>query len=290
MTKENSSSPTFATADNIPSEVRQLVSLPPTLPWESKDLYFAMMASYAQAIRPDDLITWMLIKDLADHRLEIARYRSIKVGFVKTACENNIRRNQSHWRNYADTEVSSLRQRAAAAKENLQSSPFMPTRLTPEQLAQQTKEIEDQLALDIAAAEVEGPAQIEAWKGATPTEDRCIRLFSSWIGDVERIDVLQRAAEERFAGTLRDLERHMQGLGKLLREERDKTIDGELVEPKVVYSKSETIGVGPSEPLRSRRRTNREPRIHSPSRTSPVVRSRKSSNPNPMQRLAEDSE
>jgi hypothetical protein len=79
-----------------------------------------------------------------------------------------------------------------------------------------------------------------AWKGATPTEDRCIRLFSRWIGDVERIDVLQRAAEERFAGTLRDLERHMQGLGKLLREERDKTIDGELVEPKVVYSKSET--------------------------------------------------
>jgi hypothetical protein len=150
----------------------------------------------------------MLIKDLADHRLEIARFRSIKAGFMRTACEDSIQSSQSHWHGYADKQTSSLKSGAAATIRNLKTSIFAKL-TTPEELAQRTKEIEDQLVLDIAAAEAKGRAQIEAWQDAVPDEDRCIQLFSGWIGNVERIDVLQRAAEERFAGTLRDIERHM---------------------------------------------------------------------------------
>src|SRR5204862_1815624 len=112
MRKENSPSPTFSTTEDIPSEVRQLVSLPPTLPWESKDLYFAMMASFAQAIQPDDLITWMLIKDLADNRLEIARYRSIKAALLKGACTSEIDSQRSSWSRHTSTLTAIMKDNA----------------------------------------------------------------------------------------------------------------------------------------------------------------------------------
>ena len=34
-------------------------------------------------VAPRDIIAWMLIKDLADHRLEIARYRRIRTALVR---------------------------------------------------------------------------------------------------------------------------------------------------------------------------------------------------------------
>jgi hypothetical protein len=112
VTREISASFAASIADDISTEVLQLISLPPTLPWESSELYFKMIASFAEALEPDDLISWMLIKDLADHRLEIARYRAIKAGFVKTACDDQIRSKQSSSRTYADDETSRLKKAA----------------------------------------------------------------------------------------------------------------------------------------------------------------------------------
>src|SRR5258708_5084579 len=142
VTREISASFAASIADDIPTDVLHLIGLPPTLPWESKELYFKMIASFAEALEPDDLISWMLIKDLADHRLEIARYRVIKAGFVKAACEDQIRSKQSFSRTYADAETSRLK-KAAESKLDPKLA-----KCSPEELAERTKEIEDKLALD----------------------------------------------------------------------------------------------------------------------------------------------
>ena len=41
----------------------------------------------AREVAPRDIIAWMLIKDLADHRLEIARYRRLKSLLIERAAE-----------------------------------------------------------------------------------------------------------------------------------------------------------------------------------------------------------
>jgi hypothetical protein len=52
---------------------------------EDGTLYSATIAFFAKSIRPDDLILWFLIRDLADHRVEIARYRRIKTATMERA-------------------------------------------------------------------------------------------------------------------------------------------------------------------------------------------------------------
>jgi hypothetical protein len=54
-------------------------------------------------------------------------------------------------------------------------------------------------------------------------------VFGNWINAVERIDVLLRAAEQRFSYALREIERHILGFGRLLRDDLDRLIDGEVV-------------------------------------------------------------
>ena len=61
------------------------------------------------------------------------------------------------------------------------------------------------------------------------SEGDCVDLFDSWVGAHDKIDNLLCAAEERFTTTLRELDRHVRGLGPFIREKWD-IIEGELVE------------------------------------------------------------
>src|SRR5262245_8809605 len=90
-----------ALIDSIPSDVLKLLGPPPLLSTEDANLYYAMLASIAQSIRPGDCITWLLIKDLADHRVEVARYRRFKTGFIQAAVNKRKCAQLSHWRNVA---------------------------------------------------------------------------------------------------------------------------------------------------------------------------------------------
>jgi hypothetical protein len=64
-----------AVASPIPPEIQELLGPPPLLPNEDTKLYYALLGSLAQTIRPTDVIAWPLIRDLADRRIDIARYR-----------------------------------------------------------------------------------------------------------------------------------------------------------------------------------------------------------------------
>jgi hypothetical protein len=76
---ETNGAPT-AVASPISPEIQELLGPPPLLPNEDTKLYYALLGSLAQTIRPTDVIAWLLIRDLADHRIEIARYRRSVVG------------------------------------------------------------------------------------------------------------------------------------------------------------------------------------------------------------------
>src|SRR5205085_900532 len=62
-----------------------------------------------------------------------------------------------------------------------------------------------------------------------PADDDFVGVFANWINEIERIDVLVRAAEQRFAVALREIERHIFGFGRLLRDDLNRLIDGEVV-------------------------------------------------------------
>ena len=218
MTKK----PAVAILDTIPAEIRELMGSPPVLATEDVDLYYTMMAIFARSIKPDDLITWMLVKDLADHRLEIARYRQIKAGIFAASRRKLIAGAVS---DYGFSRVHELTRNAERQKELLTKS-----KKPAEEIDKLKTEIESKLTADIAEAKAKGQAHAQALKNVATTETDYIDLFSTWIDDVERIDVLLHAAEGKFSATLEEIDRHIRGLGQLLREQVDKVIDGEFSE------------------------------------------------------------
>ena len=69
-----------AAREDVPATIREILGPPALLSSEDAAIYEATLAHFARDVAPRDLITWMLIKDLADQRLEIARYRRFRSG------------------------------------------------------------------------------------------------------------------------------------------------------------------------------------------------------------------
>ena len=221
--------------ETLPSDIMELLGPPPLLATEDATLYYRILASFAESIRPEDLITWMLIKDLADHRVEIARYRQIKVGLITAARRRQIRDAISEWE-YRP--VGRLRGNAMVDKSVIERS-----NKPAEEIARLLKEVDDKLAADTPAAEAESRIQVEAWRNATTTEANLVDLFPRWIKNLEQIDVLLEAAEKRFSESLEEVDRHLRGLGRYCREELDKIIEGEVVEPQCNDEESDKKGL-----------------------------------------------
>jgi hypothetical protein len=91
-----------------------------------------------------------------------------------------------------------------------------------------TQELREERARN-AALEPQPPGRIEEPKAQPSTDDDFVGVFGNWINEVERIDALLRAAEQRFTQALREIERHIFGFGRLLRDDLNKLIDGEVV-------------------------------------------------------------
>jgi hypothetical protein len=212
----------LASLESLPSDIMELLGPPPLLATEDASLYFRIVASFAESIRPEDLITWMLIKDLADHRVEIARYRRIKVGLITAARRKQVQGEVSGW-SHPDTSV--LHMVARGQRELVEKA-----KKSPEETARLLKEIDDKLEADIATLKAEGQVQVDAWRKAPTTEANLVDLFPRWIKNLEQIDILLEAAEKRFTESLEEVDRHLRGLGRYCREELDKIIEGEVVE------------------------------------------------------------
>jgi hypothetical protein len=195
-------------ADAIPRDVLELLGPPPILSTEDAKLYYAMLANIAHSIRPEDLITWMLVKDLADHRVEIARYRRFKTGIIQAAGRKKIERALSEWRSEANSVAPYLRKKAEGEKEDAAKS-----NKTAAEIEQLKQEIDKKTEAEISGRETKAQSAIQFWSNKSSTEADFVDLFNAWVESQERIDNLLRAAEERFSASLEELERHVCGLG-----------------------------------------------------------------------------
>src|ERR1043166_8482647 len=88
-----------AIKEDVPANIRAMLGPPALLPGEDAAIYEEILAHFAHEVAPRDIIAWMLIKDLADHRLEIARYRRIRTALVR----HSVDRSNTTLRSQADS-------------------------------------------------------------------------------------------------------------------------------------------------------------------------------------------
>jgi hypothetical protein len=205
---------------NIPEDILELLGRPSMLSTEDGTLYYATIAFFAKSIRPDDLILWFLIRDLADHRVEIARYRRMKTAWME--------RGRSRW---ITDQIQSIRgnlnDRTRQLKESAeqQKAAIAKSNKAPEEIEKNKNDIDAKLAADIAKLQADAQPDIQYWRNLPPSDQQFVDAKSHWIRDVPTLDLLLNTAEERFSATLYEIERHLSGLGRLFREEAHKLLD-----------------------------------------------------------------
>ena len=211
---------TLATlTETIPPDILDILGSPPLLATEDPSDYHAMIAQLVDAIRPQDVITWMLVKDLVDHRFEVARYRRMKA---------DVMRNVD--RQLFEEQVARLRARHYNAVETLRAKADAEERAIPTGCDEDRRraDIRVEQAKSLRKRERDHRKAIMNLRQSRCTLDLAGR-FESWAPQHERLDVLLGAAERRFRTTLADLERHLHGFALSLPGHPDKVIDVEPV-------------------------------------------------------------
>ena len=211
--------------NSIPADVQEMLGPPPLLSIEDEKLYFAILAKIARPIRSPDIVTWMLIKDLVDHRFEIARYRRLKTRLIQRAADQERARGRGVAPQAVRPEIHAARERSHAA--------FCVAARDIDRNHPNFNELVDQEVRDIrareAALELQQCGSIAVPEVQPPGDDDFAAAFGSWIDDHERVDVLLRGAEHRAAQTVREIERHISGFGRLLRDDWHEVVDGEVI-------------------------------------------------------------
>ena len=237
---------------NIPEDILELLGRPSMLSTEDGTLYYATIAFFAKSIRPDDLILWFLIRDLADHRVEIARYRRMKTAWME--------RGRSRW---ITDQIQSIRgnlnDRTRQLKESAeqQKAAIAKSNKAPEEIEKNKNDIDAKLAADIAKLQADAQPDIQYWRNLPPSDQQFVDAKSHWIRDVPTLDLLLNTAEERFSATLYEIERHLSGLGRLFREEARKLLD--LRPVALTSAASATLQTDAGEPFKNSNAENRGP-------------------------------
>jgi hypothetical protein len=223
----------------IPEDVMELLGRPSMLSTEDGKLYCATIAFFATSMRPDDLVLWFLIRDLADHRVEIARYRRMKTAWMERA--------RAQWiTNQINSIRGNLIDRTRRLKESAeqQKGAIAKSNKAHEEIEKNNTDIDTKLAADIAKVQAEAQPDIQYWRNLPPSDQHFVDAKSNWIKDVQTLDLLLNTAEERFSATLYEIERHLSGLGRLFREEARKLIDLKPAAPTSAGSATQQTGAG----------------------------------------------
>jgi len=193
-------------AETIPPAVRELLGSPPLVLSESEAIYWGTVASFAELFKPEDPVSWLHLKDLADSRVEIARYRRLKSEIINEARRVEIAERGASLLNERD--------RFAGLLEMIREDP-------ERQQIREKREAEER-----AAAEAANQEKMRSEEVAT-TERDLARLSGSWIEPVQQLDRLLIAAENRFTTNLEGLEHHRKHMA---REVWENVIEGEIVD------------------------------------------------------------
>jgi hypothetical protein len=212
-------------AKSIPAEILNILGPPPILSTEDENLYYETLARFARDIAPTDTITWLLIKDLVDYRIEIARCRRFKAAVIKQAYQARISAAIKNHRLALDTELKALRAALDADHlKELRTPPYDTKRIDAHKA-----QIEARFEKETAAKKEQCEKTIKACEELLPGEKDMVTTFDDWIANHNRIDQILETAEQKFFATLREIERHIFGFAKALREEL-KIIEGEVLE------------------------------------------------------------
>ena len=215
--------------NSIPADVLEMLGPPPLLSTEDERLYFAIVAQIARPIPSPDIVTWMLIKDLADHRFEIARYRRLKTRLIQWAAEQERARRRGSLADADRPEQGDAPEADVAAFQVALRGIHGNDARFNEMVSLQSRQNREREA-GAREARMREARERDSIANAQPAaEDDFVGVFANWIGEIERIDILARAAEQRFTHALREIERHIFGFGRLLRADLDRLIDGEVV-------------------------------------------------------------
>ena len=209
-----------AAREDVPANIRAMLGPPALLPGEDAAIYEATLAHLAREVAPRDLIAWMLIKDLADLRLEIARYRRIRTALVRHSAGHRVATTLAETRSRFRDEVRWLDETARQLRAQVEACGGA-------NVAQDCAEIDAYAASEREAADELRQLMVAGVDADNPTDDDVAADLPSWIGGYQQLDRCLQAAEQRFIATLRDIERHVAGFGKTLR--RVDVIEGEVL-------------------------------------------------------------
>ena len=69
----------------IPAGIRHLLEDPPLLPIDNREDYFGLFRAFADDVKPQSAIQWMLLQDAVLHEWEIRRLRAAQCYFIEHA-------------------------------------------------------------------------------------------------------------------------------------------------------------------------------------------------------------
>ncbi len=223
----------------IPDAIRQLLGPPPILSTEDEHLYYATIETLAKDINPDDIIIWFLIKDLADYRTEIARYRRFKVAWLKSIYTGKLRSAVGNVYSVSREQIASMikerdehlgriRQQHSLDYEQREKYTKKTVRYYNKQIRKKEMRVDEVEAKLLLSQPNESD-----FAGALTAETTS-----------EQIDQALATAEQNFLSTLRELGRHIFGFGKKLRE-RLQNLEAEVLGGKGSESSAPSIVPGP---------------------------------------------
>jgi hypothetical protein len=210
---------------SVPEEVFEIFGDAPILSTEDAGRYHAMMAAFAEHVDPGDFITWCYIKDLADCRTEIWRYRRMKAHSVDNAYCAVIDKRVDKFRTALANAPAEIRTRSVtAANEEIKRRG-----LQGDEYTTFVAELEAGIEAEIKATQESLQQAIDALEVDAPDESELAGELHVWIGQHQALDQQISLAEERYAAAVEDLERHLFGFGRALRGKLHQIIEGEVV-------------------------------------------------------------
>jgi Prion-inhibition and propagation len=214
---------------NTPDESVRLFGNPPVLTEGEAQTHDGIFELFDQTVKPRDFIESAYVRDLADHRIEIQRFRRLKTRLVEWAHNRQLQLKAKRIGELAVIEIQNARESGAAqlaAKiKNLKGE--------PDEIKAETERLEAESKVAIQAQmnkiRAESLKKVENNEAFT-VEDAESTLFDAWIESYERADRCLIAAEKKFKETLRDLEDYRNGLGELLRQAEADIVDADFEE------------------------------------------------------------
>jgi hypothetical protein len=210
---------------SIPGEILDIFGDAPILSTEDAGRYHAMIAAFAEHLDPGDFIAWCYIKDLADYRTEIWRYRRMKAQTIDNAYCAVIEKRVDKFRTALAKAPAEIRTRLVTqANEKIKQQG-----LQGDEYTKFVAELETGIEAEIKATQESLQRAIDALETDPPDESELASELHVWIGQHSALDQQLSLAQERYAAAVEDLERHLFGFGKALRGKLHQIIEGEIV-------------------------------------------------------------